>query len=127
MKYLLMVCGAPRHWAISPAIAAALLAMQHACHWLPVSLDHTRGYLRLVEIAHLGLVLKLASDISCGCGLHFWTTVLGESRYSNLVNTEVSTTAHGSRSRVCVTLSHGVRVCYWQRKGASQQTMPGQL
>lgn len=30
------------------------------------------------EIAHVGLILKLANDISAGLGLDFWATVLGE-------------------------------------------------
>ncbi len=71
------MCGLHRHYAVSPATFAALVAFQHACRCLPIQPRHTRGYLRFVEIAHLGLLLKLANDISNGCGLHFWAIALG--------------------------------------------------
>ena len=77
VKHLLMMCGLHRHYAVSPAIFAALVAFQHACRCLPIQPRHTRGYLRFVEIARLGLLLKLANDISNGCGLHFWAIALG--------------------------------------------------
>jgi hypothetical protein len=72
-----MTCGLHRHYAVNPATFAALVAFQHACRCLPIQPRHTRGYLRFVEIAHLGLLLKLANDIGNGCGLHFWATALG--------------------------------------------------
>ena len=72
-----MMCGLHRHYAVSPATFAALVAFQHACRCLPTQPRHTRGHLRFVEIAHLGLFLKLANDISNGCGLHFWAIALG--------------------------------------------------
>lgn len=72
------MCGVPRHYAVTPAVAAALLAFQQACQCLPIKPKHTRRYLQFVEVAHLGVFLKLANDISLGCGLNFWATALGK-------------------------------------------------
>lgn len=36
------------------------------------------GLQMMTQISHLGLVLKLANDISAGIGLDFWATVLSK-------------------------------------------------
>ena len=79
LKYVLMLCQAPCHYATCTAVAAATIGLQHAWQW-PIKLSpHLQPYLRIAEVAHVGVVLKLTNDICHGMGLNFWSTCLGES------------------------------------------------
>lgn len=82
MKYLLMTCPGKQSFK---SLAAALLASSQFLG----SMDRQEGLSKfmlfclsgiqmMAQISHLGLVLKLANDISAGMGLHFWATVLGK-------------------------------------------------
>ena len=80
MKYLLMKC----HKKQSVASSVAALVASNQFLWSMVWKEGQNNFLllqMLTEISHLGLVLKLANDISAGMGLDFWATVLGKLQY----------------------------------------------
>ncbi|KAL0033665.1 hypothetical protein WJX79_010885 [Trebouxia sp. C0005] len=86
LKYLLTTCR--RTQPAAPSIAALVASTQFLCSMAPEE-DLSKFELfcfssmqTWTEIAHVGLILKLANDISAGLGLDFWATVLGFQRTS---------------------------------------------
>ncbi len=83
MKYLLMTCR-KKQSVVSSVLPAALAldqflwSMHQEERLSKFCLFCLSGMQMMTQISHLGLVLKLANDISAGMGLDFWATVLGK-------------------------------------------------
>ena len=82
LKYMLLMCYVKEPFASSLATLAAVIHYLHS-----VGLEQILGRYGLVssfrlqkltEIAYVGLILKLASDIDAGMGLNFWATSFGK-------------------------------------------------